>query len=162
MAYRVFVSHSTEDVALLNQLQYSLSQYGIEVFLAELFPDQPGLRVSDQVRTAIQACDCVLAILTLTGHRSLSVNYELGLAQASRKLIIPILENGLSLPPHLSSLSALDYVPFNRWDPASAISAVSAFVAGKKLDKENQQKALAGAVLAIGLLALAYASQQKS
>jgi len=91
----------------------------------------------DEVRRAIDQSDCVLAIITSwTGS---FVQRELSYALAKRKLIIPIVEQGVQHPSFLSKFNRV--FTFSRWntDPGRLESEVLEFLKQQKLNKENQQ-----------------------
>jgi len=68
---------------------------------------------------------------------------------AKRKLIIPIVEQGVQHPSFLSKFNRV--FTFSRWntDPGRLESEVLEFLKQQKLNKENQQAL--GALIAIGM-----------
>jgi len=155
MAFKVFLSYSTdpEEQTIVWRLQTLAASHGIQVFV----PQRQGVEVPsgrrnvpelvDEVRRAMDQSDCVLAIITRwTGP---SVQKELSYALAKRKLIIPIVEQGVQRPSFLSKFSRV--FTFSRWntDPGRLESEVLEFLKQQKLNKENQQAL--GALIAIGM-----------
>jgi hypothetical protein len=151
VSFKVFVSHDTADLALLDQLRYWLELNGIETASAQMFANGAD-SIAERSISAIRGSHCVLAILSRDGYRSQLADFELVIAAEAGRLIVPLVERGAALPSHLLNR---DVIQFDRSDPAAAVSSVVAFLRNQKLAKENQQKLLAGAVLAIGLLAVA-------
>ena len=109
MAFKVFLICGTdpnEQVAAW-RLQTLATSYGMHVSV----PNRNGPMIDgmiDQVRRAIDQSDCVLAIIT--GNVGPAVAAELNYALARRKLIVPVVREGISLPqllqnsPYSSSL----------------------------------------------------------
>lgn len=157
MAFKVFVSHSVDDLGVVYQLKYWLELNGIETYLAELYP-QPGVALADKVAGAIDQSHCVIGLITRAGGRSKWVNQELGYAKAKGKLIVPVVEQGESL---IGFVEGKEYVPFDRTNPADAISRVVEYLAQVKANKEDRDKAVAGLAIFFGLLALVAASSKK-
>jgi len=69
MAFRVFISHSTDDLGLVYRLKDWLEVNGIETYLAEAHP-QPGISLADKISNAINQSNCLIAVLTRDGTRS--------------------------------------------------------------------------------------------
>lgn len=157
MGFKVFLSYSTRDLTLVDQLQYWLEQHGVETYLAELYPTL-GYTVSDKIADTIRISDCILGILTTDGLRSDAVHLELGMAQQSGKLVIALVEQGVVLPHGLMDVGV---IYFDRLNPVHAINEVVPYLRRQRLTKENSQKAVAAAILAIGLFALAAADRSK-
>ena len=151
MAFKVFISHSTADLGLVQQLQYSLQTHGIEAYLADLYP-QPGGTLARKISNAIERSNCVIAVLTRDGARSQWVHQEIGWAKGAGKLVIPIVEEGI---PSTGFIQGVEYIRFNREKPADAINNIVAYLKRLKADKESREMLLAGALIVLGLLALA-------
>lgn len=151
MAFKVFLSHSTDpqEQAIVWRLQTLAVSHGISVFVApELAaPLRRGpLVLSDQVAHAIDTADCVLAIITsATGP---AVEKELSYALAKKKLIIPIVEEGIQDEAFVKKLNPVFY--FSRLDnPGKVENQVIDFLKHQKVAKENLQAV--GALVAIGM-----------
>ena len=151
MAFRVFISHSTEDLGLVYQLKDWLEVNGIETYLAEAHP-QPGISLSDKISNAINLSNCLIAVLTRDGTRSQWVNQEIGYAKSAGKIVIPLVEQGV---PHSGFVRDVEYIQFNRFNPTDAINRVVESLTKLKADKEAREKMVAGTIILLGLLALA-------
>jgi hypothetical protein len=151
MAFKVFVSHSTADLGLVQQLQYSLETNGIETYLADLHP-QPGDILASKISRAIEQSNCLIAVLTQDGARSQWVHQEIGWAKRAGKLVIPIVEEGV---PSTGFIQGVEYIRFNRESPADAIDKIIARLKDLKADKESGEMLLAGVLILLGLLVLA-------
>ena len=163
MAYQVFISHSTADMGLVDQLKYWLEVNGIEAYVAQIYP-QPGMTVSDKVTNAIQNSDCLVALLTADGARSQWVRDELAYAislkdKTGRPAVVPLVEEEVG--PSLRGLVAdKDQIRFSRQDPTEAVSRTIQFIYSLKVSKETQQATAATALLILGLLAVAALSSR--
>lgn len=159
MSFRVFMSHSTADLGLVYQLKYWLEANGIEVYIAQLSL-QPGVSLAQKVTTAIEECDCFVALLTADGSRSEWVREEIGIAYRTGRVIVPIVEKGIQVK---GLLEGKEYITFDALNPALAIDHAVRYLSGLKLGKENNQRATATVLLVLGMLAVAaLASQQRT
>jgi len=154
MPFKVFLSYSTDpdESAIVWRLQTLAASYDIQMFV----PQRAGVRapsgrrnaplVSDEVRTAIENADCVLAIIT--SRTGTAVEKELNYALARQKVIIPIVEEGIHERAFLSRFPRV--FPFSRLNgnPGRLESEVLEFLRQKKIDKEGRQAV--GALVAIG------------
>ncbi|MBI4497143.1 MAG: toll/interleukin-1 receptor domain-containing protein [Chloroflexi bacterium] len=154
MAYKVFISHSTADMELVQQLKNWLETNGIEAYVAQddLRPGTPHL--STKVQQAIQECDCFLALLTVNGDRSKWVDQEIGIAGATQppRLIVPIVENGVQ---PVGMLEHREYIPFDPMNPQDAINRAVWYLYNQRLSKDAQDKARGTVLFTLGMLALA-------
>lgn len=161
MALKVFISHSTADMDIVYELHTWLWREGLEAYVAEWRPE-PGFSVADKVALEIDNCDCLIALLTLDGHRSEFVHQEIGYALRAAKFVVPIVEEGVVKLKGF--LEGVEYIPFTRYDPIDAISRVVYFLKEKAVRKEEveRSKAIAGiAAFILGLIALGAASSSK-
>jgi hypothetical protein len=140
--FTVFTSHSTGDQEIVRHFASSLQLAGVNVYVSEWSPE-PGRGLAEKIQSQIDASDCVLILLTKEGGRSLSVGQEIGYAKG-KKPIIPIVEKGTDVGV---LLQGLEYIPFDRTNPAGAVSAAVNFIAKLKGQKELEQIILAGALL---------------
>jgi hypothetical protein len=88
-----------------------------------------------KIADAIDNCDFVIAILTVKGSRSASVNQEIGYAQKAGKLIFPLLEEGVD--PSLF-LQGLEFLRFGKENEDKLVDEVNDFVKGKVGDEEDE------------------------
>jgi len=68
MAYRVFISHSTQDRGLVITLASLLTSFGVEVFVAEWYLT-PGEPLDGKVFVQIEEADCMVVLLTRNGDK---------------------------------------------------------------------------------------------
>ena len=151
MAFRVFISHSTDDLGLVYRLKDWLEVNGIETYLAEAHP-QPGISLADKISNAINQSNCLIAVLTRDGTRSQWVNQEIGYAKKAGRIIIPLVEQGV---PHTGFVRDVEYIQFNRLNPTDAINRIVESLTKLKANKEARDKMVAGTIILLGLLALA-------
>ncbi len=163
MAFKVFLSYSIDpdEQAIVWRLQTLAAAHGIEMFVPQRSGSQPpaskrNALLPDQVRNAIDACDCLLAIITTnTGS---AVEKELNYALGKKKLIIPIVEAGVADHSIIDRLKPV--FRFSGWDtPGKIENDVVAFLKGQKQAKENVQAV--GALVAIGMGLLLLSSLSK-
>lgn len=144
MPFKVFLSYGTgpdEQVAAW-RLQTLATAYGMHVYVPNR--NGSGQSAANQIRRNIDQCDCVLAIIT--GNIGPAVAEELNYALARAKLVVPVVRQGLALPPALKALQVFQFSPRSTGEVEAAVLR---FLQEKKFDKEKQQTI--GALLAIGL-----------
>lgn len=155
MSFKVFLSYSTdpEEHAIVWRLQTLAASHGIQMFVpqrqgAKVPPGRRNVPVlSDDVRLAIDNSDCVLAIIT--SRTSPAVERELNYALGQRKLIIPIVEQGVHDHSFLSKFNRVFTFSRLNGDPGRLESEILDFLRQQKLNKENRQAL--GALVAIGM-----------
>jgi len=152
MAYKVFISHSTQDRGLVISLANLLSKFGLKVSVAEWYL-APGERIDKKVLEQIQKSDCVIVLLTQNGIRSNWVQQEIGYSLKSKKTVIPIVEKGID-SKDLAALQGREYIEYDPSQPQQALIKTSTYVKSLKLKKEKQEKTLLvlGVLLAFLLL----------
>ena len=126
MTFRIFLSHSTSDREILDSIKSDLEKGKIEVYVAEDDP-KPGFNLSDKVYRAIESCDAFVVLLTENGQSSGFVNSEIGIAKGAKKLIIPMLQIGVTLP---TILSGVEYVKFEPSNITESTKSLRNFITG--------------------------------
>ena len=152
MAYRVFISHSTQDQGLVISLANLLSKFEVEPFVAEWYLT-PGERLDKKVFEQIKKSDCIVALLTRNGIRSSWVQQEIGYSLQQEKLVIPIVEKGID-SKDLAALQGKEYIEYDPYQYHQALTKLSTYVKSLKLKKQEKEKALLvlGGILAFVLL----------
>ena len=89
MVYKVFISHSTKDLGLVNIISGFLRTHGVIVYIAKYFPE-PGKPLAQKIMENIKDSDCLLVLLSKDSTPSEWVQQEIGAAKMSKKLIIPL------------------------------------------------------------------------
>lgn len=153
----VFLSYPREDLWLAFRVQKILSEVGIYVYLAELFPE-PGVTLWEKIKQMIQRSDVVIVLWTKSAKNSAFVNQEIGYAEGLNKLIIPLAERGTGAE---GSLAGKEYIPYERGRDAETFSslchALHKFLLKKLEEQERQrvqQTAIGGVIALLGLIAL--------
>ncbi|HWR84300.1 MAG TPA: toll/interleukin-1 receptor domain-containing protein [Candidatus Deferrimicrobium sp.] len=152
MAYKVFLSHSTRDQGLVMALANLLTKFKVDVFVAE-WQISPGERIAKKVLNQIEHSDCVVALLTRHGIRSKWVQQEVRYALKSKKLLIPLVEQGLGKEA-LGALSRVEYVPYKPDRPEEALKKLATYVQKLQLKKHEKEEAqlVVGSLAAFFLL----------
>jgi hypothetical protein len=144
MAFKVFLSYGTdadEQVAAW-RLQTLATSYGMHVAVPHR--NGKGKTVTAQVHRAIGEADCILAIIT--GNIGPAVAEELNYALSKGKLIVPLVKQGIALPPVLQKVRVFQFSP---WNTGQVENDVVSFLQEQQLGKTKQQTI--GALVAIGL-----------
>ena len=152
MIYRIFLSHSSADAVWVKWIAKNLGTVGIQAYLYEHDP-QPGTSIASKVKSAIQRSDALVVLLTGSSQFSAYVQQEIGFAEATAKLVIPLVQPGL----HRSSLAMLEgreYIPFNFRNPQQALGTLLSYLQRLRDAKESQQAVLliVGTIVAGALL----------
>ena len=107
MAYKIFISYSTNDFLIVKQLGELLTNSAVEVFIAE-YSVSPGNQLNETIVTAIKKCNMFILLWSQSSKSSEYVSQEIGIARGDNKLILPIiLEDGLQLPGFIKGLKYL-------------------------------------------------------
>lgn len=160
MTFKVFISHSTENAAMVKQIAEFLRTSGIDAYVSEWYL-QPGAILPNKVATLINQSDCVIALMTTEGDRSEWVHQEIGYAKKANKIIIPVIEEGV-IPTGF--LIGIEYVRFKRDEPLDAINRLARYLkdlATRKEEEERGKKILAGLAIFFGLLGLAALAKRR-
>jgi len=121
---KIFLSHSTKDRSIVNQICEFLSSNQIETYIAEDEPE-PGRRLDEKIHQHILEASFFLVVLTKNGDRSKLVREEIGIAIGLKKNIIPIVENGTKIE---SLLEGREYIPLDPEKPEEAIEKSREFI----------------------------------
>jgi len=96
MAYTVFISHSNEDLQLVNLIASQFRSYGVVPIIAsQVRPVPISQTLPDKIKSLIMQSHCLLAILTRNGLDSKWVQQEIGFAIGKNKTLIPFVEEGI-------------------------------------------------------------------
>jgi hypothetical protein len=153
VSYRVFLSHSAADGQWVKWIKENANKIGIEVYLYE-HDSQPGRQIADKVKQAIAASDALIVLLTPNSQFSAYVQQEIGFAEASGKLIIPLVQPDVQ-DRSLAMLQGREHVRFVPHDPTKALDSLLDYLQRLKKAKETKQvqAALVAAFVLIALLA---------
>ncbi len=154
MSLKVFFSHSmnASDLGIVYAVANQAKLYGIEPYIAEL-DVRPGTQLSEQIKTAIKSCDCLIAFLTHNGARRQWVRDEIVFAKGANVPVAPIVEKGVNIE---GRLSGDEYIELDPNKPQVAISNALTYLQKLKTKKENQQAIgwlVIGAIFLFGMAA---------
>lgn len=151
MAFNVFVSYSTRDLAVVVDLQELLGRAGAKTFVAE-YSVPPGTSLPASILQAIKESDLFLLLWSTHAKTSEWVPQEIGVAKGAGKEIMPlVLHDGLTLPGFLQELK---YLPLFK-EPTAATRWLEAFVRQRVISQKNIESAALFAISAAILFALA-------
>ena len=152
MAYKVFISHSTRDQGLVIAVSNLLARYGANVAVAEWYSDkeQP---ISRRVTSQIRGADIVVVLLTPGGKRTNWVKKEVSVALAARRLLIPLVERGISAR-ELVPLQGLKWILYDPASPERSLIDASDHIHTLRLTRPERERALSmtGSALAFAML----------
>jgi hypothetical protein len=162
MAYRIFLSHSAADRPWVRWLGDNAGNIGIEAYLYENDP-QPGFYISEKVKGTIAICDALVVLLTANSQYSPYVQQEIGVAEGTGKLVIPLVQPGVDARA-LAMLTGKEYIPFDFTRPYDTLQAFLDSLARLSAIKCQEETNRNMALFALGsliVLALAHDSGTK-
>lgn len=151
MALKVFISYSgnADEQAVVWRLQTLAASQGIQAYVSRRGFRRLGSRTSwslaSEVQKEIRESDLVLAIITTGTDRF--VEAELSYALELNKVIIPIVYEGIQLPPVFRKFQVFRFSPVT--PPGTLESQIIDHLREQKLGKERLQAA--GAIITVGL-----------
>ncbi len=147
MAYSVFISYSTRDLATATTLQQWIEYAGATAFLAQ-YSAVPGTPLSEEIIRAIKGCDLFLLLWSGNARASEWVPQEIGMAKGTLKPIMPVvLHDGLELPGFIKDLKYLDLYK----DPQAAVEWLHSHVVGLIKKRDSDRLVVLGVVGAIAM-----------
>jgi hypothetical protein len=158
VAYKVFLSHSARDAALVAGIKAQIEVLGIAVYLFEEHAE-PGRSITSKIQDAIRTHDALLALVTPSSSTSGYVHQEIGYALGQGKPAVAIVTPGVDSTV-LAMLNDSEYVRLDPASPLIGMSILLAFLqrqAAARRQKEQEELLLAMAVIALLLIA-AYSS----
>ena len=110
MPFQIFISHAEEDATLAKRVHRILERMELSPWIYERYSEF-GRDLDDIIRDKISECEHFITLLTSNGVRSQWVNQEIGMAYASNKNIIPVVEKGLESKGFIGFKLAIPYDP---------------------------------------------------
>jgi hypothetical protein len=142
----IFISYSVTDTASVAKIADHLRSHGNVRYWAE--DKEPGKDAWNTIFGWIDAADLVFVVISgATLRRAMSVGQEVGRAQSKNRLIVPLVEKGIPAS-ELGCLHGLTYIPLDPANPDGALEEARKAVERRKIEKDNEAKAL----LAIGAI----------
>jgi len=142
MAYDVFLSHSEADRRWVQWIAENAQNIGINVYMYE-HDAQPGLPIASKVQSAIENSQALVVLLTPNSEYSAYVQQEIGFARAKDKLIIPLVQPGIS-KRCFAMLEGVEYITFDPANPEMALSRLLSYLKTLKESRERDQAILMG------------------
>src|SRR3954451_11474193 len=103
MSEKIFISYSHIDLDLVAEVARLLEELGVEYFLDKKDVDW-GADIPTAVGGSLAECSSILVIISPASLKSHWVPYEVGLATAMKKRILPFLVHpSLDLPGYLQN-----------------------------------------------------------
>ena len=151
MAFKIFISHSIEDMELVHYFKSMLSQKGLETYVAVSEPE-PGRKITDKITNHIKSSSHVLLLLTKKAAESSWVQNEIGIAVSMKKTIIPIIEAGVKIP---SIIKDIEYVTFDSENPNECIIKISEYLFNLKTSSDEVKLLIGILLIFLGILGIA-------
>ncbi len=148
MPTTVFVSYDYSVKDIVTSLYSILKQNEITVYANEIGSSEELLRKYD-VQELMRKSDVIFFFLTNENYNDRNKWIELGMARATHKNIILIVESGVDMPKGFESIP---YIIWNRHDPNFTINQIMAYTLKIKEDKKKSGSAI-GFLLLLGALA---------
>jgi hypothetical protein len=150
MVFTVYISYSRQNKELVDLLYSVLKQNGITTYALDVtVMPTIGRILSDEIRGYVSSSDYVFVLLTKDAITSPNVFLEIGLARASSKPILLIVEPNVQLPVEIKDLP---YVVLDRKNPSATLEHIRQLSSQLKSQKEAGNAAL-GILFLLGALA---------
>jgi hypothetical protein len=151
MAFKVFLISGTDpsEQTAAWRLQTLATSYGMHVAV----PNRNGSMkdgITEQARRAIDQSNCVLAIIT--GNIGPAVAAELNYALSTQRLIVPVVLEGVTVPPALYGRPVFYFSP---WNSGQAEAQVIEFLKQQKLKQDTLQSMAAFILAGLGIFLFA-------
>ena len=119
---RIFISHAFADEDLASKLQQILekNEQITEAYMAQRKPDFE-IEISDKITREIQNSDYLVAIITESAKQSPSVHQELGYAQGTKTMKIPMVEENATKGVLLEGKDTFDFERNNFHDACKKV-----------------------------------------
>jgi len=143
---KIFISHSTKDLKIVEEFKKLVEARGIEAYVA-VKDVRPGDVLWDKIERNIKTSNCLVAIMTRYGSLSRTLENELGVAKVNKIRIMPIVEEGVN-PKGV--LEGIEYVKLDKDHPARTLENVASYLGRLKKEKEAESNFI-GILLLAGL-----------
>jgi nucleoside 2-deoxyribosyltransferase len=160
MTFKVFISSSVSDIHIVNELKRTLERYGVQPIMPSEVEEYRGRAffggeirsppsITDKIKQLIRISDCVLVIIGRGGGQSTHVGFEIGVASALDKLIIPIVEEGSEIPKNLVDR---EYILIDRNRPKLSYERAAQYLNRLEIEKQKRNN-IGGLLLLLAALA---------
>ena len=136
MALKVFISYSSTDIPIVEQIKKAIESPNINVFIAE-HSIKPGENLNDSIIKNIKESTMFVLLWSKNATESDYVKQEIGTAKGFGKLIIPfVINEGLVLPEFIRDLKYIR--AYENID--KSIKTLQEIVSGKAKEKQELEK----------------------
>ena len=116
-----FVSHSSRDQSLVEQVCKRIEASDVRTYIAE-HDFQPGGRLTEKITSNIDESDAVVVFLSEDAANSAIVREEIGYAMGKGILVVPLVTPAVAQQPaRLGMLLGLEYIVFDPDDPQEGL-----------------------------------------
>jgi hypothetical protein len=154
---KVFISHSTKDMKIIEEFKKLVEAQGIKAYVA-IEDIHPGDPLWKKIESNIKSSNCLVALMTREGVKSGSVQNELGIARAKGIRIVAIVEKGVEAK---GILAELEHIVLDRNRPDQALESAATYL-GKLKKKKDEESNLVGILILAGCLAWIALASSKS
>jgi hypothetical protein len=125
----VFISYSSADKYILEDIVPKLESAGFMVIIAEREPPKVlPQTLPEKIKRLIEKSDYLVALITVNGLKSHLVHEEVGYALGIKKSVIPLVEKGIS-HDELALLQGSEYIPLNHENIDEAVNKIISWTA---------------------------------
>lgn len=132
---KVFISHSTKDMAVVEEFKKLIESVGIEAYMA-VYDTQPGKLLWNKIEANIKTSHLLVAVLTEEASKSEIVNQEMAIAKAHGILVVPVMEEGVKAK---GLLDGIEHITLNKQDLNKAKEQVLAYLSETKKKASDLQ-----------------------
>jgi TIR domain-containing protein len=133
---QIFLSHNTRDRKWCEWLMRSAAAHGIKPYLAE-HDVQAGGVLASKIERAIDESAAMIVLITNNSVNSGYVQQEVGYARKAKKLIIPVVQKGIT-GEQLGMLQGVEYIAFDFASPQEGHAQLTA--AMRKLAEKHAKR----------------------
>jgi hypothetical protein len=156
MTYGIFLSHTAQDLDLVQGIKAQVEAIGVRVYLYEEH-SAPGEALTPHLQRAIREHDALVVLLTPNSAPRSYVQQEIGFALGRGKPAVALVAPGVDADA-LAMLSDRQYIKLDPRDPLHGMAELLRDLHDRSGRK--QQEELVTAVVLIGLLLILYYSSQ--
>ncbi|ODS36390.1 hypothetical protein BEH94_12080 [Candidatus Altiarchaeales archaeon WOR_SM1_SCG] len=146
---KVFISASIQDKKIIDLIQNTLQNIGIETISPLYFPaaTQP---IEEEIKNAIQTSDIIFLILTpytLSPDSVGNINYEIGFAQSINKPVYVFVERGTNIDVNMKATAYFTFDRINMVELKERIKVVTEQADMIKMEEEKKQALIAAGIM---------------
>jgi len=136
MTLKVFISYSSKDMSVVNQIKKTIEASDIDVFVAEN-SIKPGENLNDSIIKNIKESDMFVLLWDKNTTGSDYVKQEIGMAKLADKIIVPfVLNEGIPLPDFIRDIKYIRAYE----NVETSIKALQEIISEKAKAKQEAEK----------------------